>query len=478
MAEEVLDEWTVKASNILNISLVTKAEQGRPKTIASFRPTWTYPIVNNDEETIYGYKGLKISLRFNASDMRPHISHTSTKRVPATVAIAESPEIRDLFEPFLPPVAFGKAADFEVAVQNSSDEWHPPGELVETFQGDTEDLYEVWRGNLADPLVLALVKRIQILVSLFIEAGTPIQTESTEDAEADFLDRWTVFFLYQKQPRANEPGKYTYVFVGYSTVYRFFIFRPQTPDGGATGDLELPTKTTPFSDFPCRSRISQFVILPPFQHKGNGQRLYRPIFKTLLDDPNTFEITVEDPSEAFDTLRDMADLAFLREKSDFNEIRINTSVTLSKNGFVLSNIVDKKVLETVRTKYKIASRQFSRLVEMHLMSKLPDSVLTKLEDAVQGKVKKAATKAEEHEYRLWKLVTKSRIAAQNKEQLSALNLDERVTKLNETLNSVELEYALLLSMFEQRKDAHSKTDGKKRKAEEEAEASSSKKSKA
>lgn len=101
MAEEITDEWTVKANDAMTVTLVTKAEQGPSKTIASFHPTWTYPIVG-DQETIYGYKGLKINLRYNASDMRPHISHSSTKRVPQDEAIADVDDINDLLDPYLP----------------------------------------------------------------------------------------------------------------------------------------------------------------------------------------------------------------------------------------------------------------------------------------------------------------------------------------------------------------------------------------
>lgn len=101
MAEEILDAWTVRANDAMTLSLVTKAEQGPPKTIASFHPTWTYSIVG-EQETIYGYKGLKISLRYNASDMRPHVSHSSVKRVPEAEAIADPDDISDLLDPYLP----------------------------------------------------------------------------------------------------------------------------------------------------------------------------------------------------------------------------------------------------------------------------------------------------------------------------------------------------------------------------------------
>lgn len=308
---------------------------------------------------------------------------------------------------------------------------------------------------------------------LLIEGGTPIATESTEEREADPLDRWTVYFLYQKRPRTDKPGKFTYVFAGYSTVYRFYIFRQAVGTAAPGSNLELPKGDMPFAEFPCRSRISQFIILEPFHRKGNGQRLYKTIYKTLLDDPMTFEITVEDPNEAFDLLRDMADLAFLRQQPEFNDININTSVKIPKKGFAPSNIVDKKAVEAVRTKFKIAHRQWARLVEMHLMSKLPDSVRTNFQaeiDAIMGgsgKGKKAATEEEKHHYRLWKLLAKSRIATQNKEQLNGVEPGERIEALKKTLSSVELEYANILDTFEERSSAETKSDGKKRKLDEE-----------
>lgn len=322
-------------------------------------------------------------------------------------------------------------------------------------------------GTLADQLVLALVKRVQVLVSLFIEGGTPIATESTEEKEMDPLNRWTVFFLYEKRPREKMPGKFNYVFAGYATVYRFFIYRPNTSETQSINDLELPMKNLSFTDLPCRSRISQFLIIEPFQHKGNGQRLYSTVYQTLLNDPNTFEITVEDPNEAFDVLRDRSDLKFLRKQAEFNDIKINTKVVIPKEGRLPSNIVDRKALNLIRHKYKIAPRQFSRLTEMHLMSKLPDSVRTDIAREMEGREKKTATKADEYEYRLWKLIAKSRINAQNKEQLATLEPHERVEALDETIGSVELEYALQLSMLEPPKDVSASQ--KKRKLSENTE---------
>lgn len=327
---------------------------------------------------------------------------------------------------------------------------------------------------------MQLVKRIQILVSLFIEGGTPIHTESTEEYEQDPLERWTVFFLYQKRPVQSKPGQFSYVFAGYSTVYRLYALQAQNGTAAlSTGDFELPAQND-FTEFPCRSRISQFIILPPFSKKGNGMRLYRQIYKMLLDDQKTFEITVEDPNEDFDVVRDMADLLFLREQPDFKQaVQINSNVEIPKKGALPKDIVDKKALEALRTKYKIASRQFNRLIELTCFFKLPDSVRPTLDIDAAGSKTKKSTKAEDHEYNLWKLLTKSRIYAQNREILSQLEPDERIAKLDETLFAVELEYALLLARYKTRQalQAEEKSGGKKRKLSDGDESPSGKKSK-
>lgn len=100
-----LEEWTVKANDAMEIALFTKAEEGQTQIgrLCKFKPAWTYPIVG-DEETIFGYKNLKITLRFNASDMRPHLSSTKSAKLPEELETGdiEVEDIHDLFNGFLP----------------------------------------------------------------------------------------------------------------------------------------------------------------------------------------------------------------------------------------------------------------------------------------------------------------------------------------------------------------------------------------
>jgi histone acetyltransferase 1 len=199
------------------------------------------------------------------------------------------------------------------------------------------------------------------------------------------------------------------------------------------------------------------VILPPFQGKGNGAKLYNTIFDYYYQHPQTHEFTVEDPNEAFDDLRDACDLAFLRTIPGFNKLRLNTSVTLPKSGPVPKLIAGGEDIEALRLETKIAPRQFARVLEMHLMSQLPASVRPSmsLEDDVPS-----PTTSDKHQERLWALIVKQRLYRHNKDLLSQIDTQERIEKLQETLGSVELEYARLLAAFD-RAQKHSQAQSSK-----------------
>lgn len=66
------------ANDALQMSLIAPSP-GELKTVGTFFPKFTYPIFG-DEEKIFGYKDLKISLRFRSNDMRPHVKVSSSKK--------------------------------------------------------------------------------------------------------------------------------------------------------------------------------------------------------------------------------------------------------------------------------------------------------------------------------------------------------------------------------------------------------------
>ncbi|KAI6709164.1 hypothetical protein JHW43_008301, partial [Diplocarpon mali] len=428
---------STESNDALQISLVFP-DVGAAKKVHSFHPKMSYSIFG-DEERIFGYKGLKIHLRYSASDMRPNILVSYDKKFKA-VGETKATDVKELLEPYLPKLAFDKGSVFDKIIHDPiSKDWKPPGELWKSIPSENKTI-EIWKGNLADMAVKQMLKRIQILVPLFIEGGSIIELEDPDWT----LERWTVFFLYQKSASAKDLSPY--MFMGYSTVYRYFLLQPSQ---AKLADFTLPLDCISFSSMPCRSRISQFVVLPPFQGAGYGSRLYNSIFDFYLAEPETIEITVEDPNYAFDDMRDLNDLARLRALSEFQTIKINTTVTPKSQGVVPNDIVDEAALTKVRRSVKIAPRQFLRVVEMHLLSHIPASKRNSvLDPETSSSAPEDASSL--HEYELWALWVKKRLWKHNRELLMQMEKPERLEKLDEVLDGVLSDYARLLDTYEAR----------------------------
>jgi histone acetyltransferase 1 len=295
---------------------------------------------------------------------------------------------------------------------------------------------------------------MHILVPLFIEGGTLI------DFKDPALDRWTVFFLYRKKTVEAESKTSPYIFMGYSTVYRYFYFqadRKYIVNGErqpikADSNFQLSEAGDAPNTFSCRSRISQFIILPPFQRGGHGSRFYNSIFDFLHKDPLTIEITLEDPNEAFDDMRDINDLIRLRKLPGFTSVIINTHVKPRAKGPAPNNIIDMDKLEKIRIQAKIAPRQFYRVCEMQALSLIPATIRQSL---IIERTKIPDLKVREHEYALWKLWVKKRLYRHNKDMLIQLDRSERIEKLEQALGSVEADYARLLRALDKRQNGSS-----------------------
>ncbi|OBT96054.1 histone acetyltransferase 1 [Pseudogymnoascus verrucosus] len=442
------DDWSTQSNDALHISLV-RPENGASKTINTFHPKFTYPIFG-EEESIFGYQNLKIHLRYNASDMRPGVLITYSKRFKA-VGDVEPTDLKELLSDFLPENAFQKSPAFDAAINDPNlKDFTPPGKLLKSHE-EGDAAYEIWYGNSADPAIQQLLRRLQILVALFIEGGTAI-----DDAEWG-SGRWTVFLLYKKGPATGDASPYT--FMGYCTVYNYYPIIPKLPLAApgtqrkaislpANSDTAIPFPDQSLSDLPIRSRLSQFIILPPFQGGGHGARLYSTVFAHYQSDPQTVEITIEDPNEAFDDLRDLNDLIYLRSLPEFQALKINTAAEVRSKGRVPSDeILEQAPLNELRKKVKIAPRQFQRLVEMQLLSSIPPSIRKsgQLEHLPPNTL---ATKMKQREYRLWGLLVKQRLYKHNKDSLIQLEHGERIDKLGEVAGSVEEDYARLLGKLD------------------------------
>jgi len=181
----------------------------------------------------------------------------------------------------------------------------------------------------------------------------------------------------------------------------------------------------------------------------------------FLSDPTCTEITVEDPNEAFDDLRDFCDLTRLASTGVLSRITLNTTPTVattvsstttatpapdkpppSRRGLVpTSALLDLPLLARLRQAAKLAPRQFARLVELHLLSRIPPS---HRQSTARLTRRGRATDENDRAYYWWRLLVKQRIYRKHRDQLMQLDRLERVDKLEETVGTLLGDYERLL----------------------------------
>ena len=295
---------------------------------------------------------------------------------------------------------------------------------------------------------------MQIFISFFIEGGTPLLLDDAEWTVA----LWKVFFVYEKLPiPPDAPSTMSsYSLAGYSTTYQF-----TTPVSSSEIDQRKSTALSidelslsassglDPSTLPHRARISQFLILPPHQSLGLGSTLLRIMTRTFLSDPACYEITVEDPSEAFDDLRDFCDFKRLSENGTLSQITMNSDLdpklVAKKIGVRVPTaaILDLSLLENLRLKNKLAERQFWRLIELHLLSTIPHSIRG---SGTARLTQRARTKnPEDRKFYYWRLLVKQRIYKRNKDTLIQLDRLERIEKVEEAVGEQAGDYERLLA---------------------------------
>ncbi|CAG8227755.1 unnamed protein product [Penicillium olsonii] len=449
MASEA--SWSCDANDAVHVTIVQPGDK-KPKTLSAFHPQFTYPIFG-DEEQIFGYRGLIIRLRFAAHDMRPHV-HISYDEKFKSIGDTKALDLLETLKPFVQEEAFANLPDYEKAVQNDPDakDFKPPGEFVIGYDVDDRK-YEIWSGSLSDPAVRKILDRMQVLVSLFIEAGTPLETDDPEWT----LDRWMVYFVYEKVTPPT-PTASSYSIVGYATTYRYWYYHREQSQAPAVKDYEFPVPEVNTAELPARIRIAQFLILPSHHRAGHGTHLYTTIHAACIADPTILELTVEDPNEQFDALRDTADYCLLRPEFLKHNVTLNPdphgafSQKKRPRNVPTSALIPTKLLADIRKSFKIESTQFAHILEMYLLGQIPRSHrLAGSTNLARLLIKKyKAENEEDRRYYWWRMLTKQRLFKKHKELLSELELLDRVEKLDATLQNVEEGYELTLDALEGR----------------------------
>ncbi|KAJ7581507.1 histone acetyltransferase type B catalytic subunit [Mycena floridula] len=416
-------EWTSDANDALTLSLVRASADKDSliddETYEEFHPTFTYPIFG-EEEKIYGYNDLVIDLRFASGSLAQYLSVNYSKKLDSSSTVDDVEG--KLIGSHIQPDYYKDEKEFQARVEQDATSFRPMGQMIYSYtrslkgkgkvvDPDSEDavVFEVYHATWDTPGFREYHRRMQLFILLYIEAGSYIK----ENEEA-----WEFVVLFEKRKRRTEQTA-TYHFVGYSSLFNFYHF---------------PEKT--------RLRLSQFVIVAPYQRQGHGSELYSAIYRYVLAQPHIAELTVEDPAEAFEDLRDQNDLKMLLSHQQFMEEgfsdnsygggRVGGIGKGGKSGRGGSSATKGNIgpptvkpwAEKWRKDLKIAGRQFQRLVEMLILHRLD------VNDAL-------ALKA-------YRLQVKERLYRFNFEILAQLEKEERLEKLEETFQSVREDYTRIL----------------------------------
>ncbi|KAI8141842.1 acyl-CoA N-acyltransferase [Fennellomyces sp. T-0311] len=385
-----LAPWICKTTECMELRLVHPQldhQDSEPVSYTKFNPTFTYPIFG-EQEVVFGYKGLSIKISYASGSLRiyPRIDYDQKYEPSSSSSTDAAPEAADdvygMILDFLPKQdCYSNYDEFLRMVQEDAESFRPIGEKVHEYtqQSDTgeEEHFEIYRASLVDPRFREYHRRMQFFVLLLIEGSSYIEEDD---------DKWEVYTVFKRQ---NAGGSDVYHFVGYCTTYPFFYWPEYT-----------------------RLRISQFLILPPFQKKGHGGELYRIIYQTVMARTDVKELTVEDPSEELADMRDRNDMRYLSKHNAFD-------------GLVAP--VSRKTMKELRQKYKMTDRQMQRCVEMYLLSRV--------------------NKLQKEEYKLFRIQVKRRLYLFNLDSLRDLEPDDRKDKLDQTFENVIEDYYRLLEMI-------------------------------
>jgi len=394
---QALEQWVCSSNDAISISLVKANdlinEEHKPEYIKkiSFHPTFSYPLFGF-EEKIYGYKNLDIQLYYcsGSLDTYFHVDYAQKldpeevkKTVELPINVTTIPAAEDVESKIIPHLKekyTSSLDEFINLVENKAKTFKPYGEKVSEYKLENEDdsiVYEYYKCSLKTPGFKEYHRRLQLFLLWTIEGASYID-------ETD--NKWIIYTLYQK---VNVGNSVTYNLVGYCTCYPFYVY---------------PNK--------LRMRISQFLILPPYQRKHHGEKLYQKLYEIYSKDKEVACINVEDPNEKFSDMRDIIDLRLLFAANIFD----NIEAPVPENHPILLKI---------RNDYKFSRRQSHRYLEIALLKKLQSNNPEKVKN--------------------YRLQVKRRIYKQNFDVISQMDKNERYDKLEETYQSLINEYRYLLS---------------------------------
>ncbi|XP_055901676.1 histone acetyltransferase type B catalytic subunit-like isoform X2 [Biomphalaria glabrata] len=228
-----------------------------------------------DSELIFGYKNLNVHIYYTAARLIPYLNISYSESCHEDQHGIKPDDVEKSLSNELPPNYFTNLDTFRVALSEDVN-FRPFGHMVDSYtltpKNSEEKHFEVYYVKIEEPGFRDFHVKLQSFIKFYIDAASYIDVDDQQ---------WDFFLVFEKY---KENGEHKYATAGYMTVYNFYAY---------------PSRIRP--------RISQVLILPPFQKMGLCARVLQTFYNICYNRPEVLDITVEDPSENFQRVRDFVD---------------------------------------------------------------------------------------------------------------------------------------------------------------------------
>ena len=297
--------FSVWANGAVRIGLVRgAADLGDPTR--EFQPLFTHQVFGPREE-IVGFDAPAVEIVYAAASLMPAVRFRGEPVGDEQLAALglEATAVGDLVRRFAPSDYASDVADV-VAAAEEDDTFRPVGVEVYRYaapasgaggaRGSEAGEFRVYATGIAEGAAGAeartMLARLQSLAMWLIERCSYIRPDPN----------WQVLTLYEYPAGAPQDAPPTQL-LGFVTVYR--DHRTPLPAAGSSAGRAAVAMH--------KLRISQFVVLPPFQRRGHGEQLLRCVYDMARRSADVAEVTVEHPSPGFARLRDCTDARVARD---------------------------------------------------------------------------------------------------------------------------------------------------------------------
>ncbi|KAH9632022.1 hypothetical protein HF086_016582 [Spodoptera exigua] len=338
---DALCHLVVDGNEVLEFKLVREIED-LENDETSFGPEMCHQVFG-ENENIFGYTDLHIKLFYSAGSLQTYLGIEYTEKIePNKSEGMKADDVEGALTKVIAP-GFTTNLDHFVSKLKKDETFVPYGKLIHAFQATPcnhwstcntpqyfpnfslmvviKDLLKYTYSETSTSGFLDYHQRLQTFLLWYIDAASFIDVDD---------DQWTFFTVYEKF-QSSEGGT-RYATAAYATVYRYYAYPRHS-----------------------RPRISQVLTLPPFRKLGICANLLEAIYANFMIQPDVVDITVEDPSQDFQRIRDYVDAASCENLPAFHPSKLvqgfsQDMAVQACNKFKINKKQARRIYEILRLK--------------------------------------------------------------------------------------------------------------------------------